>query len=184
MTELCRRAWRGELAAPRPGCCGAGVAIPKAGQQQCPTATSLGQAPGSALGGTAGTPDGEKQGRFWGESHLPSPLSLHKQLSSSPGARCWLCTRRVSRATSLEHSLDVALRNVGQTLQASCRGVLGPPLGRASGENTEFPKLLHPAAPVRRVSIVTSACFLRVRDLIYLLKGSVAVRLTAGKQLW
>lgn len=102
MTACCRRAGRGELAAPRPGCWGAGVAIPKAGQR--PTATSLRQTPGSALGGTAGTPDGEKQRRFWGGTHLPSPLSLHKQLSTSPGARCWLCTGRASRATSLEHS--------------------------------------------------------------------------------
>lgn len=59
----------------------------------------------------------------------------------------------------------------------------GPPLGRASEENTKFPKLLCPAAPVRWASIVASACFLRVRDLICLVKGSVTVRLTAGNEL-
>lgn len=110
------------------------------------------------------------------------PASLHKQLSTSPGARSWLCTGRTSRAISLEHS-----GRGPQKRWADPAGLLQrcvrTSAWEASGENTEFPELLHPAAPVRRVPIVTSACFLRVRDLIYLVKESVAVRLTAGKQL-
>lgn len=148
---------------------GAGMGICRRGRQQRHP-TGRGSVTNEVLGGKS-------------PAISSQPLSLHKQLSARPGARAGCAQGRPSRAASLEHTLDVALRNVGQTLQASRRGVFGPPLGRASGENIEFPKLLHPAAPIRRVSIVTSACFLRVRDLICLVKGSVAVRLTAGNQL-